>query len=241
MPARRWQDALKHSTAPFVATREAAMGTEIELKLVGSPRALQQAVRLPWLRSSRSGPVSQRKIVSVYFDTPKFKLHQHGLSLRIRRIGRASGCRPSSPANGAMSCGEWEEEVSTEQPDLKRAKGTALAPLATRKLSGRCGPYSRPMCDAPSCRCASAAARSSPRPIGGKIKTGTRRAQVSEIELEDLAWPARRPCAPRRAGRRSDPGPIRSRARSRSARLCAAGRSRARTGRAAPIALLDGC
>ena len=109
------------------------MGTEIELKLSGSPRALQEAVRLPWLRKLASGPVSRRRIVSVYFDTPKCKLHQHGLSLRIRRIGRKR-LQTIKSANNAMTRGEWEEAISAERPDLERAKGTALAPLATRKL-----------------------------------------------------------------------------------------------------------
>jgi inorganic triphosphatase YgiF len=159
------------------------MGTEIELKLSASPRALQEAVRLPWPRTLASGPVSRRRIVSVYFDTPKCKLHRHGLSLRIRRIGRKR-LQTIKSASSAMARGEWEEAISAEQPDLKRAKGTALAPLATRKLKRSLQPVFE------------TDVRRTVMPLRfrgsevelaldrGNIKTGTRRAQVSEIELE---------------------------------------------------------
>jgi inorganic triphosphatase YgiF len=170
-----------HGTGRCV--RETAMGTEIELKLTASPRMLQEAARLPWLRKLARSPVSRRKIVSVYFDTPKFKLRQRGVSLRIRRLGDKR-LQTIKSVNGAITRGEWEEEICAERPDLKRAKGTALAPLATRKLKKSLLPVFET-----DVRRISVPLRFRGSDIEialdrGQIKTGTRRAQVSEIELE---------------------------------------------------------
>ena len=54
------------------------MSTEVELKLTLPPRALREASRLPWLQKLTTGPVRRKKLVSVYFDTSKFKLRDNG-------------------------------------------------------------------------------------------------------------------------------------------------------------------
>ena len=160
------------------------MATEIELKFSASPRVLREAARLPWLRKLAKGPVRRTRLVSVYFDTPKCKLHDNGVTLRIRKVGRKRLQTIKSTNGGVAGRHEWEEEISAEKPDLKHAKRTALAPLVTRKLKKSLRPVfvtdvnrtTMPL-----------RFRSSDVELAldrGAIKTGARRARVSEIELE---------------------------------------------------------
>lgn len=161
------------------------MPTEVELKLSVSPRALRDAARLPWLRKLAGGPVSRETLTSVYFDTDKFKLRNHGLTLRIRKLGRKR-LQTIKADSGSNASGreEWEEEVSGDKPDLKRAKRTALKPLITRKLKRSL----RPVFETEVRRIAV------PLRIGeselevafdrGAIRDGRARTSVSEIELE---------------------------------------------------------
>ena len=64
------------------------MGQEIELKLEGPRGAIGKATKLPWLRELARAPAKRGKLVSVYFDTPKLKLRNHGVALRVRHIGK---------------------------------------------------------------------------------------------------------------------------------------------------------
>jgi CYTH domain len=65
-----------------------AMGLEIELKLGIAPSNLGKVAGLPWLSEILSGPAKSEKLVTVYFDTAKLKLREHGLALRIRHAGK---------------------------------------------------------------------------------------------------------------------------------------------------------
>src|SRR5258705_10776467 len=110
------------------------MGTEIELKLAVAPRDLGAATRLPWLKRLAAGSPSRKRLVSIYFDTPKFRLRGKGLTLRIRRVVRRRIQTITAKANGSLGAlgrGEWEEDIATDRPYLKRAKGTALEPLVS--------------------------------------------------------------------------------------------------------------
>lgn len=161
------------------------MPTEVELKLSVSPRALSDAARLPWLRKLASGPVSRETLTSVYFDTDKFKLRNHGLTLRVRKLGRKR-LQTIKADGGPQASGreEWEEELSGGKPDLKRAKHTALKPLITRKLKKSL----RPVFETEVRRIAvPLRIEGSELEVAfdrGVIKDGRARAAVSEIELE---------------------------------------------------------
>jgi len=161
------------------------MATEIELKLAVSPAAMRGAAQLPWLRKLASSPASREGSFRSISIRATFKLRHHGVSLRIRRAGRRKLQTIKAAANGSVAGRqEWEREVAVERPDLALAKGTALAPLATRKLERSLRAVFETKVER----------ITMPLRIGdsevevafdrGRIRTGARSEQISEIELE---------------------------------------------------------
>jgi triphosphatase len=119
------------------------MNSEIELKLSASPNVANEVVRLPWLRRLSSGPPKHQRLVTVYFDTRKLKLRDRGVVLRVRHADRRYLQSIKAQGSGQyrpFERGEWEYELPGDSPDLKLAKGTALAPLATKKLKRKLKP-----------------------------------------------------------------------------------------------------
>lgn len=118
------------------------MKTELELKLAVPPRALHGAERLPWLRKLATGAVSRDSLDSIYFDTKKLKLRKHGVSLRVRKVGarRIQTIKGLDGAPAALARPEREDEVASNRPRLKYAKGTALAEFATKKFKSKLRP-----------------------------------------------------------------------------------------------------
>jgi len=111
--------------------------SEIELKLEVLESDLPRLTACSLLKGASDSAANPVTLVSVYFDTDKLNLHQKGLSLRVRRIGRrhVQTIKQENPGNAALFArGEWEHDVATEQPDLDAARDTALAPLLNKKL-----------------------------------------------------------------------------------------------------------
>jgi inorganic triphosphatase YgiF len=61
------------------------MALETELKLALSPRFAARAARHPAIESVATEPAKVARLVSVYYDTPKFDLYAAGIALRLRR------------------------------------------------------------------------------------------------------------------------------------------------------------
>jgi inorganic triphosphatase YgiF len=119
------------------------VGREVELKLAVPPSAIDQAIRLPWLSQVSSSALKSEKLVSVYFDTAKSKLREHGLVLRVRYAGenRLQTIKTvEKGTNGAFGRDEWEAEIDSDTPDLKLADGTVLQTLAIKKLKRKLKP-----------------------------------------------------------------------------------------------------
>jgi triphosphatase len=113
---------------------------EIELKLDVSAGALGELPRSTALRG-RARPRS-RNIVSVYFDTPGFKLRKSGFTLRVRREGRRRLQTVKQEGNGgaALTRNEWEQPIRSNQPDLDAARETGLKPVLSKKLTRKLKP-----------------------------------------------------------------------------------------------------
>src|SRR5260370_8443486 len=132
--------AFRHSRTPCcVMTSPKA----VEIKLELTPTSLSQLKRIPFIRRLRAAP-KQTTEVSVYFDTPKRKLHKKGLLLRVRRIGDRYIQTIKAGANSHLfERGEWEAKLAGADPDPDLAPGTDLGPLADRKLRPQLNPTSQ--------------------------------------------------------------------------------------------------
>lgn len=109
------------------------MASEIELKLEVPPQMLRALSRAAWLKQMAEGPVKQRRLVSVYFDTGSRALKKKGLSLRVRHIGDRHIQTVKGAAAGSYRRLEWEREIDGAMPDRKLARHTAMKPFAGKK------------------------------------------------------------------------------------------------------------
>ncbi len=115
------------------------MNLEPELKFRVAKRKLGA---LPKMRIAgvRPGQSANRNLVSTYFDTPKQKLHSHGLTLRVRHTGEEYLQTVKAAAAGSFARGEWEAKVQGAAPDFHEIGDTPLEPLATKKTRRKLKP-----------------------------------------------------------------------------------------------------
>jgi triphosphatase len=136
------------------------MQRELELKLELSKSGVQRlSGELP-IGDLSAGPAATKKLLTVYFDTPKHDLHTAGISLRLRR--QNGGWLQTVKADQHVAAGvsnpvELEASIAGEEPDLakiadkkikrviqKAVQGTALHPVfetivrrTTRKIKAQ--------------------------------------------------------------------------------------------------------
>jgi triphosphatase len=116
------------------------MGTEIELKLATSKAGLRKALALPWLRKMAGDGIRTQRLISIYFDTRDFVLRDHGVSLRVRRIGEQRLQTVKMNSSLPMVRGEWEAEIDDDRPKLELVRRTAVAPILTDDIAQRLKP-----------------------------------------------------------------------------------------------------
>jgi inorganic triphosphatase YgiF len=163
------------------------VGREVELKLEVPASAIDDVARLPWLSEVSSGMPKCQKLVSVYFDTAKSELREHGLVLRVRHTGenRLQTIKAvEKGARGAFERDEWEEEIESDMPNLKLANGTALEPLATKKLQRKLKPIFETVVERATFPIRMAGANLEVAVDHGFIKAEGRREPISEVEIE---------------------------------------------------------
>ena len=157
---------------------------EVEIKLELARTSLSRLKKIPLIHRLRAAPKRGTE-VSVYFDTPKRKLHKKGLLLRVRRIGdQYIQTIKASPNSRLFERDEWEARLAGAQPDLDLAAGTALEPLAKGKLRRQLKPLFETRVHRtvyPVANNGRAIALTLDR---GTIRTGARSAPLCEIELE---------------------------------------------------------
>lgn len=113
---------------------------EVELKLAASPSALSKAMAFPWLRELAGGRVKRQRLTSVYFDTRKSTLRDHGVSLRVRKVGDQQFQTIKTTTGAIVARDEWEQSIEGDQPKLELAGGTPLAPLLSGKVKSQLRP-----------------------------------------------------------------------------------------------------
>ena len=95
---------------------DTAISREIELKLRASPEALDVLLASPLLAAGIPGLASEQTLDAAYYDTADLRLHQRGVSLRVRGEGNRfiQTVKTGSAAAGALERREWQTVV----PDL---------------------------------------------------------------------------------------------------------------------------
>jgi len=157
------------------------MSDEIEIKLQVPPAALQKARQLPLLRGA---PARRGRLVSVYFDTPRHKLRENGIALRVRHKGRKRLQTVKTAGDGALVRGEWEAEIRGDQPDLTVVADSPLGKLASDRLARKLRPVFETVVTRTAISLRAGDSELEVALDSGEIRAGRRRERISEIEIE---------------------------------------------------------
>lgn len=109
------------------------MSTETELKLRLDPAILPKLRRHPLVTRFKTGRPRSQLLKSVYFDTPDQELRHRQLVLRVRHIGRRRVQTLKTEGiilGGTRMRGEWECEISGDQPEPEGLRATGIALFA---------------------------------------------------------------------------------------------------------------
>ena len=158
---------------------------EIELKLEVDPRDVARLKR-QLSRLCVTEPVV-RTLVSVYFDTARWTLREHRLSLRVRRVGRQYVQTVKSAAGAAAGFydrAEWEHPTHGPKPELSWTVETALGPLLHGKLARSLRPLFETRVRRTEYRLARSGAVIAASLDHGTVRSGSRHCVVCELELE---------------------------------------------------------
>jgi triphosphatase len=161
------------------------MPNEIELKIALTPKSLQQLQALPWIRALAKRSVTRQTLVSVYYDTKKFTLRENGVSLRVRHIGAKRIQIIKAAGTGApFARQEWEQEISSNNPDFAYANGTPLQPLLSKALRRNLKPVFETRVHRTAIPVRVGRSEVELAIDRGTIKAGGRSCRISEVELE---------------------------------------------------------
>jgi inorganic triphosphatase YgiF len=163
------------------------MWREVELRLEVPPSAIDEVTRLPWLSDVANSQAKHEKLVTVYFDTAKSKLRKHGLALRVRHVGNhriQTITALKQGARGAFDRNEWEQRITSDKPNLRLTKNTALEPLATEKLQQKLKPVFETVVERAAFSIHSGESNLELAVDRGHIGAGECQEPLSEIEIE---------------------------------------------------------
>jgi inorganic triphosphatase YgiF len=98
---------------------------ETEVKLEVSRKCAVSIARSALLKGATA---EAKNLISVYFDTRQRELRKSGVSLRVRRVdGRyIQTIKQNCGEGGVYTRREWEWEIESQHPDLRRTGDTAL-------------------------------------------------------------------------------------------------------------------
>jgi inorganic triphosphatase YgiF len=164
------------------ASQSAAHELELKFEFDRADAGLIEAQ--PALAAS-SAPPSERRLISVYFDTDDFALRKAGVTLRVRDTGDRY-VQTIKTANGAELFDrlEWECEIAGRKPDLEAARKTALEPLQDRQIRDALRPIFETRIDRRVYRLGRNGTEIEVALDWGEVATATRYRPVCELELE---------------------------------------------------------
>jgi inorganic triphosphatase YgiF len=115
------------------------MSLETELKFHVATRNLSRLAE-GRISGAHRGKRSEGDLLSIYFDTKKFKLKRMGFTLRIRQAGDKYVQTVKDAASGNLVRGEWEAEVVDGTPDLSQVMATPLGNVLCARLPRKLSP-----------------------------------------------------------------------------------------------------
>ncbi len=100
--------------------RASTAHAEIELKLTADPKALAALRDAPAVIQRARGRGVNKRLESIYYDTPDYRLHKRNLAFRVRRAGGqfVQTLKDEGQGDGRLRRSEWESEVASMAPDL---------------------------------------------------------------------------------------------------------------------------
>jgi inorganic triphosphatase YgiF len=159
------------------------VGTEIELKFRLPARSMA-ALAKGQLPGARSGHAERTRLVSTYFDTAKYKLRRHGLSLRIREAHGKRLQTVKSARSEPIGRGEWEAEIDSPSPDIARASDSPLRKFGARKLKRKLKPAFKTLVRRTTLPLRSGKSEIELAIDRGRIAAGARHCRIAEVEIE---------------------------------------------------------
>jgi triphosphatase len=104
--------------------------TEVELKLWVAPEHIAAVLNDSRFAGYLHHPTTEM-LDSVYFDSDRRFLRDHGLTLRVRHIDdrRVQTIKSAGRGAGLLERSEWEQTIDGDQPDLSCMKDTALGKI----------------------------------------------------------------------------------------------------------------
>jgi inorganic triphosphatase YgiF len=156
------------------------MSAEIELKLEVAPDATERLIAdRPLLDSATCR--SERQL-SVYYDTPDFRLRKNGYTLRVRSSdgGFTQTLKSLDVGAGLFERSEREWQVKGPEPDLVCLRDTPIADLQVEQVE----PVIRSEVDRTICRLEQAGSEIEIDVDLGTMRAATREMPVSELEVE---------------------------------------------------------
>lgn len=160
------------------------MGTEVELKLTAPRAALNKARQLPWLKRLAADRARTEDVTSVYFDTRKFALRDHGVTLRVRTIGAKRLQTIKRSCGTLVERDEWEQEITAGRPNLRLARKTPLAPLLTGRIKRRLRPVFETRVSRTVVPLRLGSSEIEIAIDEGRVETARRHCEIAEIEVE---------------------------------------------------------
>lgn len=155
---------------------------EIELKFEMTPKHLR---KLRAVRALHRKSLTEERLVSIYFDTAKHKLARNGLSLRVRHDGdKRLQTIKFEGSGGSFKRGEWEHEIKGDVPDLRKVRGTPLAPLLTQNVKRSLKPIFETRVHRTKIPVSKDGSRIEVAFDTGQVRAGRKSASISELELE---------------------------------------------------------
>jgi inorganic triphosphatase YgiF len=163
------------------------MAEEIELKLDVKPGQLGGLRRASWLTRYATGPVTESRLVSVYYDTDDLALRDLRAILRVRdndgqyvQTFKAESRKPDT----ALARLEWECPLESAKPAFKDARKKKTGGVDLKKLAGSLKPVFETTVQRHVLPLRYRGSQLELALDRGEIKTGRRRMPIHEVEVE---------------------------------------------------------